>query len=103
MTAREAERWLELARELGEKVAGAVRDVVPPEAQAHLLNAQRELLTALFLIYEHQAGGRRGQPPGEEARPRRRVTRIDVDEPPRRRPRARGSAGGRGEGAGPAR
>jgi hypothetical protein len=103
VTARETERWLELARDVGEKVAGAVRDVVPPEAQAHLLNAQRELLTALFLIYEHQAGGRRRQAAGEEGRPRRRVTRIDVDEPPRRRPRARGSAGSRGDPGDPAR
>jgi hypothetical protein len=28
--------------------------VVPPAAQVHLLNAQRELITALMLIYEHR-------------------------------------------------
>ena len=62
-------------------------DLVPPEAQRHLLNAQRELLTALILIYEHQAEARRG---GEEGAPRRpvrsrrekesaRLRRIDID------------------------
>jgi hypothetical protein len=29
-------------------------DMVPPAAQVHLLNAQRELITALMLIYEHR-------------------------------------------------
>jgi len=36
--------------------------MVPPRAQVHLLNAQRELITALMLIYEHRVtaapGGR---------------------------------------------
>jgi hypothetical protein len=75
--------WVDLAIDLGQRVSSLLRDVVPPDAQQHLLNAQRELLTALFLIYEHQAGARRT--PGERrvrqsARRTRkpRLTRIDV-------------------------
>lgn len=66
----ESERLLHFAREISSRLGGAVQDMVPPEAQHHLLNAQRELLTALFLIYEHQAGARRSPEPA----PRRRRT-----------------------------
>jgi hypothetical protein len=99
----ETERLAELLGEMGQKLGGALGEFVPPEAHRHLLNAQRELLTALFLIYEHQVGARRdtGSEPHDEpddephaengvaarparrrrpsAPPRRRVTRIDVD------------------------
>lgn len=79
----EADRLVEVAALIGRRLNGAVRDVVPPEAQQHLLNAQRELLTALFLIYEHQVGARRHTPPA----PRKRsaagrspgVKRIEID------------------------
>ena len=90
----ETERLAELLGEVGQKLGGALGEFVPPEAHRHLLNAQRELLTALFLIYAHQLGARqeRGAEPHAEngtaspstrrrrssARPRR-VTRIDVD------------------------
>lgn len=70
MTTKEAERLTELGLELGQRMAQALRDLVPPEAQVHLLNAQRELLTALFLIYEHQVGARRPVPPPRPARRR---------------------------------
>ena len=50
---------LRFAHELTNRLGGAVKDMIPPEAQWHLLNAQRELLTAVFLIYEHQAAARR--------------------------------------------
>ena len=81
----ESERLLHFARELSTRLGGAVQDMVPPEAQHHLLNAQRELLTALFLIYEHQAGARRPAP--EPTRRRRastakaqpRVRKIDIE------------------------
>jgi len=81
---RETERLVEVATMIGERLNSAVRDVVPPEAHAHLLNAQRELLTALFLIYEHQAGARRSDPapPGKRRTraPRRdRVQHIEID------------------------
>ncbi|MDR0359198.1 MAG: hypothetical protein LBJ87_07025 [bacterium] len=90
----ETERLAELLGEVGHRLGGALGEFVPPEAHRHLLNAQRELLTALFLIYEHQVGARRDGAPEEPAengapapRPRRRrstaarrrVTRIDVD------------------------
>jgi hypothetical protein len=71
---RETERLVEVATLIGQRLNSAVQDVVPPEAQVHLLNAQRELLTALFLIYEHQVGVRR---PGQPATTRRaRATRT---------------------------
>ena len=37
-------------------LAGSVTELVPVEAQQHLLNAQRELLLAIALIIEHNAG-----------------------------------------------
>ena len=58
----EAERLAELVTDLGRRLAGAFGDVVSPEAQRHLRNAQREALTALFLIYEEQLGRRTGRP-----------------------------------------
>jgi hypothetical protein len=72
--------WIDMALELGQRVSSLLSDVVPPDAQQHLLNAQRELLTALFLIYEHQAGARR-TPVRRQVRQTRkaRLTRIDVD------------------------
>jgi len=81
---RETERLIEVASMLGQRLGGALGDVIPAEAQSHLLNAQRELLTAVFLIYEHQVGGRRpgSRPPARRrARaPRKpRVQRIDID------------------------
>jgi hypothetical protein len=90
----ETERLIELAGELGNRVNSALRDVIPAEAHNHLLNAQKELLTALFLIYEHQVGARRteAQPPARRASATRRaspatrrppaeprVQRIDVE------------------------
>ena len=83
----ETERLVEVATLIGQRLNSAVKDVVPPEAHAHLINAQRELLTALFLIYEHQAGAKRPAPearPAGRARatratPRSRVQRIEID------------------------
>ncbi len=84
----ESDRLLELVNEIAHRVNGALRDVIPGDAQRHLLNAQRELLTALFLIYEHQAGARHREPePRSAAGGRRRaatvrgsrVKRIEID------------------------
>jgi hypothetical protein len=83
----ETERFVEVATMIGQRLNSAVKDVVPPEAHAHLLNAQRELLTALFLIYEHQAGARRREPDpsttkrtrSTRAQRRPRVQRIEID------------------------
>ena len=80
---RETDRLVELAALIGQRLNSAVRDVVPPEAHEHLLNAQRELLTALFLIYEHQVGARRPATPAPRKRLHGsrgpRVKRIEID------------------------
>jgi hypothetical protein len=74
---RDGERVIELMNELGSRVGHVLSDMVPPAAQVHLLNAQRELITALMLIYENQV---RPEPPARRARrvtPRRRSTTRD--------------------------
>ena len=59
---RDGERLIETVNELGSRIGHLLSDMVPPAAQVHLLNAQRELITALMLIYEHRvsttSGGR---------------------------------------------
>ena len=81
----DSERLAEMAGFLGQRLNSALKDVIPAEAQIHLLNAQRELLTAVFLIYEHQLGARRApssrRSPARRspARRRARVTKIRVD------------------------
>jgi hypothetical protein len=79
---RETERLAEVATLIGQRLNSAMKDVVPAEAQTHLLNAQRELLTALFLIYEHQVGARRPEPPTSKrsrASRRPRVQHIEIE------------------------
>lgn len=82
---RDGERVIELVSELTTRIGNVLTDMVPPSAQVHLLNAQRELITALVLIYEHRvtapsgsrsrrAGGARGG-----ARSARRVRKIPID------------------------
>jgi hypothetical protein len=51
---RDGERLIELLNELGSRVTHVMSEMVPPAAQVHLLNAQRELITALMLIYENR-------------------------------------------------
>jgi hypothetical protein len=51
---RDGEKVIELVNELASRVSHLLTDMVPPAAQVHLLNAQRELITALMLIYEHR-------------------------------------------------
>jgi hypothetical protein len=51
---RDGERVIELLNELGSRVTHVMSEMVPPAAQVHLLNAQRELITALMLIYENR-------------------------------------------------
>ena len=42
---RDGERLIELVGELGARLSHLLTDMVPPAAQVHLLNAQRELIT----------------------------------------------------------
>jgi hypothetical protein len=51
--------------------------MVPPAAQVHLLNAQRELITALLLIYEHRVALAPASTRVRRARTRRRTTKRD--------------------------
>jgi hypothetical protein len=85
---RDGESVIELMNELGSRVGHLVSDMVPPAAQVHLLNAQRELITAVMLIYEHRvsagSGGRsRGGAGARRAAARRRtakrVGKIPID------------------------
>jgi hypothetical protein len=79
---RDGERLIETVNELGSRVGHLLSDMVPPAAQVHLLNAQRELITALMLIYEHRVtsapgatGRRRGSTGARTAPARRRSTK----------------------------
>ncbi len=54
----ESERLADLIIDVGHRLGQAFGDVISPEAQRHLRNAQREALTALFLIYEERLGRR---------------------------------------------
>jgi hypothetical protein len=76
---RDGERLIELVNELGSRVSHLLVDMVPPAAQVHLLNAQRELITALMLIYEHRVttdptGRSRRAAPGVRRSAQRRRT-----------------------------
>jgi len=82
---RDGEHVIELINELGSRIGHLLSDMVPPRAQVHLLNAQRELITALMLIYEHRvtaAPGGRGRSEPAEGRASRSA-------PARRRPSKR--------------
>ncbi|MHB8614210.1 MAG: hypothetical protein ACYDAL_17590 [Candidatus Dormibacteraceae bacterium] len=88
---RDGERLIETVNELGSRVGHLLSDMVPPAAQVHLLNAQRELITALMLIYEHRVtstpgakrrrGGASGGARGAPARRRstKRVGKIPIE------------------------
>ena len=64
---RDGERVIELANELASRISHLLSDMVPPAAQVHLLNAQRELITALMLMYEHRVTGSGGTPRSRSA------------------------------------
>lgn len=78
---RDGERVIELISELGSRVSHLVSDMVPPAAQVHLLNAQRELITALMLIYENRVAATPSTTPARRARPTRRTTKRDTKIP----------------------
>ena len=64
-------------------VMASFSEVVPSEAQLHLLNAQRELLLALTIIVEHNLSRSVENPRGNRKRKtsssRRRPTRVSID------------------------
>jgi len=74
---RDGERVIELVNELGSRVSHVLTDMVPPAAQVHLLNAQRELITALMLIYENRVAPTPQTTRARRAKARRRTTRRD--------------------------
>ena len=74
---RDGERVIELLNELGSRVTHVMSDMVPPAAQVHLLNAQRELITALMLIYENRVAPTPSTTRVRRARAARRTTRRD--------------------------
>lgn len=74
---RDGERVIELMNELGSRVGNVLSDMVPPAAQVHLLNAQRELITALMLIYENRVTPAPSTKRVRRARAARRTTRRD--------------------------
>jgi hypothetical protein len=74
---RDGERVIELMNELGSRVGNVLSDVIPPAAQVHLLNAQRELITALMLIYENRVAPAPRTGRARRARATRRTTRRD--------------------------
>jgi hypothetical protein len=58
---------VEFALEMGKRLSHVLSDGLPDEAKHHLLNAQRELITAMVIMYEHQAGTRRSEFPAKRA------------------------------------
>lgn len=74
---RDGERVIELINELGSRVSNVLSEMVPPAAQVHLLNAQRELITALMLIYENRVAPSPGAKRVRRARSTRRTTKRD--------------------------
>jgi hypothetical protein len=80
---RDGERLIELVSELGTRMGNLLSDMVPPSAQVHLLNAQRELITALVLIYEHRIAT--GGEPGRRTRTRATGRAASTRSAPRRR------------------
>jgi hypothetical protein len=63
-------------------LASSVTELVPVEAQQHLLTAQRELLLAIAVIIEHNAGRtpRNPRASGTTRKPAtRRPKRVELD------------------------
>ena len=67
-----------------EEAAHVFSDIVPPEAQKHLLNAQREVLLAMAITIEHNSTRRPGKPRATKAKQRskpaaKRPARVKLD------------------------
>lgn len=72
-----------IVAELLRVLAASLNELVPPEAQVHLVNAQRELLLAIAVILEHNSSRTPRQPRGRRrpaAEPAdRRPQRLELD------------------------
>ncbi|HEX6493401.1 MAG TPA: hypothetical protein VF112_07800 [Candidatus Dormibacteraeota bacterium] len=55
-------------------MGSTVNELLPPDAQVHLLNAQRELLLALKVTVEHHLRHRESQDGA-----RRRPVRVEIE------------------------
>ena len=69
--------------ELTRLLAASLSEIVPPDAQLHLLTAQRELLLALAVIIEHNSSRGPRQPRGRRRSAAdttgRRPQRVELD------------------------
>jgi hypothetical protein len=65
-----------LLGDAGHLMGSTVNELLPPDAQIHLLNAQRELLIAVKLTIEHH---RRHREAADAAARRRRPVRVEVE------------------------
>ena len=68
-------------------VGHALRDVIPPRAQRHLLAAQRELFLAVTATIEHRAGRRKPAPRKRSASGTTASKTAKTAKPASRRPR----------------
>jgi hypothetical protein len=60
----------------GHLMGSTINELLPPDAQIHLLNAQRELLLAVKLTVDHH---RRQRAADDGAGARRRPVRVEVE------------------------
>jgi hypothetical protein len=60
----------------GQLLGSTVNDLVPPEAQIHLLNAQRELLLAVKATVDHHLKTQQSE---QTSRQRRRPVRVELE------------------------
>jgi hypothetical protein len=67
-----------IAVEAAQMAGTAFGELVPPEAQVHLLNAQRELFMALKVTIEHHARHERAQE-RHARRESRRPVKVDLE------------------------
>lgn len=71
-----------IVAEIMQLLGNALGELVPPDAQLHLLNAQRELLLALAVIIEHNSTRTPRRPRGSRVRKgtsTRRPKRVELD------------------------
>ena len=59
----------------GQLLGTALNELVPPEAQVHLLNAQREMLLAMSLTLDHHLRHARAQ----DSKRRRRPAKVEIE------------------------